>query len=311
MSRILIIGRDGQVGFELAQALGPLGELVSVGRDRIDLADPDAIRREVRAIRPQLIVNAAAYTAVDRAESEPELANAVNGMAPGVLAEEAKRLGAPLVHYSTDYVFDGTKGTPYSEDDATSPINVYGRSKLVGEEAIRAVDPPHLILRTSWVYGRRGRNFMLTMLRLAREGQPIRVVDDQWGAPTTSKAIASMTASVLVRLGLGLDPFTERCRAQGGVYNLTCSGQTTWFRFATRIFENALRPGIAVPECSLESPPILTPIRTEEFPVRTPRPRHTVLSGAKLRQAFGLEMPDWSAALTECMAGDSGPPALD
>src|SRR5512146_587709 len=190
LSRILVTGRNGQVGFELLRSLAGLGEVVAVGRERMDLADPDAIRRTVRETKPDLIVNAAAYTAVDQAESEPELALAINGVAPGILAEESKRLGAVLIHYSTDYVFDGSKGAPYTEDDEPRPLSVYGRTKLAGERAIQAVDVPHLILRTSWVYGARGKNFLLTILRLARERNELSIVDDQIGAPTWCRSLA-------------------------------------------------------------------------------------------------------------------------
>ncbi len=201
MSRILITGTNGQVGFELLRSLAGLGTVIAAGRDELDLADPDAIRRTLRDTKPGLIVNAAAYTAVDKAEAEPELALAINGVAPGILAEEAKRLGAALIHYSTDYVFDGSKGAPYTEDDAPRPISAYGRTKLAGEHAIQAVGVPHLILRTSWVYGARGSNFLLTILRLAKEREELSIVDDQIGAPTWSRAIAMATAGILERLG--------------------------------------------------------------------------------------------------------------
>lgn len=309
MSVILVIGKDGQVGFELARSLGSCGNVIPVGRDRVDLADPDSIRRVMRDVRPDLIVNAAAYTAVDRAEAEPDLATAVNGLAPGVLAEEAKRLNAVLVHYSTDYVFDGTKGSPYSEEDATRPINAYGRSKLAGEHAIQETDVPHLILRTSWVYGRRGRNFMLTMLRLAKERQPIRVVNDQWGTPTSSASIAEMTAAILRRLCLGRPEFGERIQESSGVYHLSCAGQTTWFGFASRIFENAVNARVVMPEFLLDALPALTPISTDEFPVRTPRPRNTVLRSGKLFRVFRLQMPHWESSLSDCMADPGKIPA--
>jgi dTDP-4-dehydrorhamnose reductase len=239
LNRILITGKDGQVGFELLRSLAAQGQVMAVGRDKMDLSDPDSIRRTVRAIGPDLIVNAAAYTAVDQAESEPELALAVNGIAPGILAEEAKRLGAALIHYSTDYVFDGTKAAPYIEDDEPRPINVYGSTKLAGEMAIRAVDAPHLILRTSWVYGMRGRNFLLTMLRLARERDELSIVDDQVSAPTWGRELAAGTGDVLKRLGYGQPGFCDACAAQRGIYNLSAAGQTSWYGFAAAKFANA------------------------------------------------------------------------
>nr|WP_255210519.1 dTDP-4-dehydrorhamnose reductase [Methylogaea oryzae] len=196
---ILLTGKDGQVGWELQRALAPLGKVVAVGRDALDLADADGIRRVVRDVAPRLIVNAAAYTAVDKAESEPELAMAINGIAPGILAEEARRLGAGLIHYSTDYVFDGAKQGEYAEDDTPNPVSVYGQTKLAGERAVSSSGAEHLIFRTSWVYGLRGRNFLLTMLRLARERAELRVVADQVGAPTWSRMIAEATAIVVAR----------------------------------------------------------------------------------------------------------------
>ena len=186
--KILLTGKNGQVGWELQRTLAPLGEVVAVDRQALDLANPDAIRALIREVKPALIVNPAAYTAVDKAESEPELAMAVNGIAPGIMAEEAKRLGAAMIHYSTDYVFDGTQTSPYTEKDRPNPGNVYGKTKLAGEQAIQAVGVPHLILRTSWVYGSRGRNFLLTILRLAQERDELKIVDDQIGAPTSSRA---------------------------------------------------------------------------------------------------------------------------
>ena len=198
--RILVTGANGQVGWELQRTLQTLGDVVACDRGTLDLSDPDSIRGKVREIRPDVIVNAGAYTAVDRAESEPELAMAVNGVAPGVLAEEAKQLGALLLHYSTDYVFDGTKAEPYLESDAPNPVSVYGSSKLAGEKAVEAVGGAYLIFRTSWVYGGRGKNFLLTMLRLAGEREELRVVDDQFGAPTWCRTIAEATAQVVAKL---------------------------------------------------------------------------------------------------------------
>src|SRR5690348_7330049 len=214
--RVLLTGRDGQVGWELERTLQALGSVVATDRATLDFADADAVRRTVREAKPQLIVNAAAYTAVDKAESEPELAMRINGVAPGVMAEEAKRLGALLVHYSTDYVFDGTKRSPYTEDDAPNPSSVYGHTKLEGEARIRACGCRHLVLRTSWVYGPRGKNFYLTIARKAAAGERLRVVADQRGVPTTSAFLAAQTAALLRKEASGL-------------LNLVPSGETTWF----------------------------------------------------------------------------------
>ena len=297
MSRILVTGRDGQVGFELIRSLSGKGQVIAVGREQMDLSRPDAIRRVVREISPDLIVNTAAYTAVDQAESEPELAMAVNGVAPGILGEESKRLGAALIHFSTDYVFDGSKTEPYAEDDAPCPINVYGRTKLAGERAIQAVDVPHLILRTSWVYGMRGKNFLLTILRLAQERDELRIVDDQIGAPTWSRALAEATQGILARLGYGKPGFIEDCAEHGGVYHLSAAGQTTWHGFAAAILEQAASKEIGL----IDRVPALRPISSEEYPVPARRPSYSVLGNAKLERAFGVAMPDWKDSLAECI----------
>jgi len=308
LSRILVIGKNGQVGFELLRSLAGAGQVMAVGRDEMDLSDPDSIRRTIREIAPDLIVNAAAYTAVDQAESEPELALAVNGVAPGVLAEEAKRLGAALIHYSTDYVFDGNRfdgnkaaAAPYTEDDEPRPINTYGRTKLAGERAIQAVDVPHLILRTSWIYGARGKNFLLTILRLARERDELSIVDDQVGAPTWSRAIAEATGGILTRLGYGQPGFVDACAKQRGIYNLSAAGQTSWYGFAAAILAHAAsaRPGSST--WALDRVPVLKPIPTEQYPLPARRPRYSVLANTKLQRAFGVVMPDWKASLAECM----------
>ena len=312
MSRILVTGKDGQVGFELLRSLAGQGQLIAVGREQMDLSKPDSIRRTVREIGPDLIVNAAAYTAVDQAESEPELALAVNGIAPGILAEEAKRLGAALIHYSTDYVFDGnlfdgnifdgkTAAAPYTEDDEPRPLNVYGRTKLAGERAIQAVDAPHLVLRTSWIYGMRGKNFLLTILRLARERDELSIVDDQVGAPTWSRALAEATSDILRRLGYRQPGFRDACAEQRGIYNLSAAGQTSWHGFAAAILAHAAsaRPGVSA--WALDRVPVLKPIPTEQYPLPARRPRYSVLANAKLQRAFGLVMPDWKTSLAECM----------
>ncbi len=302
MSRILVTGRNGQVGFELQRRLAGQGQVIALGRDEMDLADPDSIRRAVRAAKPDLIVNAAAYTAVDRAESEPELALAINGIAPGILAEEAKRLGAALIHYSTDYVFDGSKAAPYTEDDEPRPINAYGRTKLAGERAIQAVDVPHLILRTSWVYGARGKNFLLTILRLVREREELSIVDDQIGAPTWSRAIAAATGGILAHLGYGQPAFRNACAAKRGIYNLTAGGQTSWHGFAAAILANAASAQSSGSAFALARVPVLKAITTEQYPTPARRPRNSVLSHAKLQRAFGVVMPDWKSSLADCMS---------
>jgi dTDP-4-dehydrorhamnose reductase len=272
--KILLTGRNGQVGWELLKALAPLGELTALGRAELDLRDAGRIREAVRASNPDVIVNAAAYTAVDRAESERDAAFAVNAGAPGTLAAEAKRSGALLVHYSTDYVFDGAKPAPYVEEDEPNPVNAYGASKLAGERAIAASGCRYLILRTSWVYGPRGANFYLTMLRLARERPELRVVDDQVGAPTSSLAIARATAQLL-RPGAH------------GLYHLSAAGKTSWCGFARAILAGA---GLATP---------VTAIRTEDYPAPAKRPRNSRLDCSRLRADFGVALAPWEAGLAE------------
>ena len=271
--KILLTGRNGQVGWELERALAPLGEVVATDRSTLDLADPDAIRRVVREAKPDIIVNAAAYTAVDKAESEPELAMRINGFAPGVLAEEAKRLGALLVHYSTDYVFDGEKTTPYVEEDEPNPINVYGRTKLEGERAIQASGCRHLILRTSWVYGARGKNFLLTILRLAGERQELSVIDDQVGAPTTSGMISVATLSVLPRI-------LKDAPAQS-LYHMSASGVTSWFEFAREILT---RTGFRNR---------VIPISFRQFSAAAPRPSNSVLNNGLIIGHLGIRLAAW------------------
>jgi len=303
LSRILVAGANGQVGFELLASLARHGQVIAAGRERMDLSRPDSIRRSVREIGPDLIVNAAAYTAVDQAESEPELAMAVNGIAPGILAEEAKRLGAALIHYSTDYVFDGTKAEPYAEDDAACPINAYGMSKLAGERAIQAVGVPHLILRTSWIYGMRGKNFLLTILRLAREREELRIVDDQIGAPTWSRALAEATGGVLKRLGYGKPGFIDACAAKSGLYHASAAGQTSWHGFAAAILAHAASAELGQSAYALDRVPALKPIPTEQYPLPARRPPYSVLANAKLQSAFRVMVPDWETGLADCMRG--------
>ena len=285
--RILLTGAGGQVGFELARTLAPLGDVRAFDRASLDLADADALVAACRGLRPGLIVNAAAYTAVDRAESDETGARAANGRAPGILAGEAKRLGAVLVHYSTDYVFDGRKRTPYEEGDATRPLNAYGRSKLEGERAIAASGCRHLVFRTSWVYGPRGRNFLATMLALAATREEIRVVDDQRGAPTSSPFLAEATARALSAI--------PREGVASGIYHLSAAGETTWAGFARAIFERArTRPGFRVPR--------VVPIPTSAYPTPARRPRYSVLSNRKFAAAFGFAPSAWEAQLDACFA---------
>jgi dTDP-4-dehydrorhamnose reductase len=286
--KILLTGKNGQIGWELARALAPLGEVIAFDRGGLDLAVPDQIVGAVRSVRPDVLVNAAAYTAVDRAESEPDAAHAVNAAAAAILAEEAKRVHALLIHFSTDYIFDGAKDTPYVEEDRPNPINVYGRSKLAGEQAIRNIGGPHLILRTSWVYATRGRNFFLTIRRLLREKEEIRVVSDQMGAPTSAQALADVTAELLGRHGAaGLGD-------AGGVYHATTRGYTSWHGFATEIARLEL-PG-------LQNPPRIVPIASDQYPSPARRPGNSCLSNEKLLGCFSIELPRWEACLEACYA---------
>lgn len=291
--RILLTGSNGQVGRALQRVLGPLGEIMALDRTTLDLADAGTIRRVVHDYRPSIIVNAAAYTAVDRAESEPELAMAINGLAPGVLAEEACRLDAVLVHYSTDYVFDGSKSGAYIESDAPNPLNVYGNTKLAGERAIQAACQAHYILRTSWVYAAEGANFLNTILRLSRERPELRIVNDQTGAPTWARAIAEMTAQLLAA---GLK---NPANPHFGLYHMTASGAVTWFGFAQAILVEAERTlGIKVPR--------LVPITTPEYPLPAPRPANSRLDTGLLAKTFGIEPAPWREMLVRCMEEKRG-----
>lgn len=301
--RILLIGATGQIGSELFRLLPALGQVLPLGRSDLDLADPAAIRPAIRAIAPKLIVNAAAYTAVDRAETEPAAAQAVNSVAPAVLAEEARKLDATLVHFSTDYVFDGRKSAPYEETDPAKPINVYGSTKLAGENAIRAAGVRHLVFRTSWVYAPRGKNFLLTILRLAAEREELRVVSDQIGAPTWSREIAAAAVQVLAQvLGAGsLDWIADP--TAGGIYHMTASGAASWFEFATSILDEArplspVRPWVR--EATSSRPLIaqrVVPIASRDYPTPALRPAYSVLSNARLERAFGVRLPDWRSQL--------------
>lgn len=287
-TKIVVFGRIGQVGWELRHKLACLGEVTAVEYPEVDFTKPESLREVLRAVEPAVIVNAAAYTAVDKAESEPELAMAINGTGPGVLAEEAKRLGSILVHYSTDYVFDGTGERPWVETDAPNPKNAYGKTKLAGDEAIQASGCDYLILRTSWVYGARGNNFLLTMLRLAKERAEMRIVDDQTGAPTTSECIAQATANVLAQV---LSPACGGLDGRSGIYNLTNAGEATWFGFAESLLtKSAETLGRAIPK--------LIKIPTSEFPRPAPRPANSRLSCKRIEETFGVRMPHWEDALS-------------
>lgn len=288
--KTLLLGCDGQVGWQLQRSLAPHGEVVACSRRDCDLGDPAALRTLVRRERPQVIVNAAAYTAVDRAESEAELAWAINAAAPGILAEEAAALDALLVHYSTDYVFPGDRAEPYAEDDPVGPQNVYGRSKLAGEEAIRAQACKSLIFRTSWVFGARGNNFVKTILRLAAERQSLNVVGDQVGSPTPAAMIATVTGVVLAMLGHGrrLAPGEQR------LYHLAARRPVSWYEFARAIVTNAVEtPGFAL----ALTPDAIVPIGSAEYPMAARRPLNSRLDCRRLERDFGLQMPDWEPYL--------------
>jgi dTDP-4-dehydrorhamnose reductase len=291
---ILVTGATGQVGFELVRALQGLGRVVAPDRSMLDLSDGNRLATVVREIQPSIIINPAAYTAVDQAESDADAAMCVNATAPGVLAAEAQHIGAALIHYSTDYVFDGTKGEPYDEDDPVGPLNVYGASKLAGERAIEDVGGAYIVLRTSWVYGMRGRNFLRTMLRLAQERPELRIVADQIGAPTWSRIIAESTAHIVAQaIAVSEDAQGEWWAKRSGTYHLTTAGSTSWAGFAEAIFEH-LAP---------EKRPRVVPISTAEYPTAARRPANSCLSNAKLTAMFGVRAPQWREALRICLAG--------
>ena len=296
--RILITGSEGQVGWECRRSLQALGEVQAIGRAQCDLTRPEEIRAVVRASAPELIVNAAAYTAVDRAETEPELAYAVNAAAPAALAEEANRLGAALLHLSTDYVFDGSKAAPWLEDDACNPLSVYGRSKLQGEQAVLAAGTPAVILRTSWVYAMRGHNFLRTMLRLSRERDELRIVDDQWGAPTWARSIAEGIAAIVARAGSDRAALAARFARDGGVLHMTAAGRTSWHGFAQRLLQQIADPGRKVRT--------IVPIPSREYVTPARRPVNSVLDCTRLARQWGVSLPHWEQAL-DLAAADGEP----
>lgn len=293
--RILLTGKNGMVGWELNRSLLPLGEVIAIGRDEMDFSKPDRLRDVVQEVSPDIIVNAAAYTAVDKAEKEESMAALINSEAPRVLAEEAQRIGALLVHYSTDYVFDGTKDTPYVEDDIPNPINAYGRTKLEGERAIQGSGADYLIFRTSWVYAERGNNFLNTMLRLMKEKETLSIVDDQVGAPTWARTIADSTAHCIKQL------MREKKQQEisSGIYNLTNTGETSWHGFASKIAENMkkISNGKKIIVNRLE------PISSNDYPTPAKRPNNSRLSTEKLKDNFSLNIPEWNYALELCVNG--------
>lgn len=283
--RILIVGKVGQVGWELRRTLAPLAQVTAVDFPEIDLTKPESIQHWIQETRPQLVINAAAYTAVDKAEADLEIAQKINATGPGILAEETARIGAWMVHYSTDYIFDGTKNEPYVETDKPNPLGAYGRTKLAGDEAVRAANPRHLIFRLCWVYGARGGNFMLTMMRLARERDKLRVVGDQFGCPTWSRMIAETTALSISRV------LRDSGASYAGTYHLAGSGSTSWHGFAQAIID--LMPG-SEKKCST-----VEAITTADYPTPARRPAYSVLNCDKLQRTFGLKLPHWEESLRQ------------
>jgi len=288
--RILLTGKTGQVGWELNRALSKIGTVSALDRNQMDLSKPETLRTVIREVKPNIIINSAAYTAVDKAESEPELAMTVNGIAPGVIAREAKKIGAGMVHYSTDYVFDGKAMSPYVENDLACPLGVYGKSKLAGDNEIIQAGIPHIIFRTGWVYSLRGSNFLLTMQKLAQTKNEIKVVDDQRGSPTWSRSIAEGTAQILGQCFSKSQKFSH-----SGIFNMSCGGESSWFGFAKKILETS----------GLLKNTELIPIPTTEYPTPAIRPKNTLLSNRKLKQTFHYEMPYWQDALRDCLGNTS------
>jgi dTDP-4-dehydrorhamnose reductase len=291
--RILLIGKNGQIGWELQKQLAGLGDITATGSQELDLCNADQIRQIVNAIRPDLIVNAAAYTAVDKAEEEPELAMALNGTAPGILAEEAKKTGSALIHYSTDFVFDGTKiNGAYREEDPPNPLNVYGRTKLEGEQAIARQEIPHLILRTSGIYGTRGNNFMLTVQKLAKERQEFTIVSDLVSCPTWCHTVVMATRRIIDSLvNSSGRSIAENMSKVSGIYQLVCGGETSWYEFAQAILSYSKEAQHAK----------IVPIPTSDYPTPAMRPRRSVLSNAKIDRVLGIKMPLWDEALKQCL----------
>jgi dTDP-4-dehydrorhamnose reductase len=290
--KILVTGKNGQLGWELLRTLATLGEVTGVDVDTLDLTDQAKVAALVRELRPDLIVHPAAFTAVDAAEKQPELAQKVNGEAPGLLAALAKEAGALFVGYSTDYVFDGGKAG-FTEEDTPNPLNVYGRTKLAGDRAIAASDASYLIFRVSWLYGARGKNYLLTMLRLLRNGTPLRIVNDQIGAPTWARSVAEATAQAVARIQsvAGGGSLAEKARQYRGVYNLTCAGSVSWHGFTQAIATGAMQRGL------LASVPEIPGIPTSEYKTDAVRPLNSLLDNAKVQKTFAIHMPEWQTAL--------------
>ncbi|MBF6622709.1 MAG: dTDP-4-dehydrorhamnose reductase [Pseudomonas stutzeri] len=285
--KILITGNKGQLSQELQLALAGEGKVLALGHQTLNLAEPEQIRQQVRLLRPDLIINAAAYTAVDPAQDDRQQAFAVNATGPGVLAEEAARLDIPLIHYSSDYVFDGRKPAPYQEHDQAAPLSVYGESKLAGEQAIQAIAGEHLILRTSWVYSLHGRNFLLTMQRLMQERDTLSIVDDEIGAPTWAGTIASVTAEIVQQWRTGKGNLS-------GLYHLSATGETSWYGFACSIAEHLQQQGLLRAR--------LEPIASRDYPTAAQRPLNSRLDCSRLQHNWNLQLPDWEAALEDCLS---------
>jgi dTDP-4-dehydrorhamnose reductase len=293
VSTILLLGVNGQLGHELRRTLEPMGKVVALGRSDADFCDPESLRDVVHQVEPSILVNAAAYTSVDKAESEPDLALTVNAIAPGILAEEAEKLGACFVHYSTDFVFDGGQDHPYSEDMETNPLSAYGRSKLAGELAVASACSRHLIFRTSWVFGNHGSNFLKTMLRIAADRDSLNVVEDQTGTPSAAALIAKTTATILRTMELA--PAADK---RWGTYHLTASGETSWFAYAKYVIEQARAKGLKL-KASGDS---ILPIKTAEYPLPAIRPTNSVLNTTKISETFGLTMPCWKTGVDQVIS---------
>lgn len=293
--KILVTGKHGQVGHALQQALSDKHEVVAVDREQMDLSDTQAIRNVIASIRPDVIINPAAYTAVDKAETEQAMAHAINAVAPGVIAEAAATVGAGLIHFSTDYVYEGNKSSPYLETDPVNPLSVYGKTKLAGERAIQAVGLPHLILRTSWVYGAHGKNFLKTILRLSAERDQLKIVADQWGAPTSSTAIANAVDVVLATWDM-------RDQTKSGIYHFTNTGSTSWFGFAQAILQSYESQALALnlPALKIKSDTVV-PITTADYPTPAARPANSRLDNTKLHTTFGVALPAWESSLQAVM----------
>jgi dTDP-4-dehydrorhamnose reductase len=304
--RILLTGRNGQIGRALERALADTTELKAVGRQEVDLVERESVRGAIRAFKPHLVMNAAAYTAVDQAESEGPLAYKINAEAPAAMAEEAKKVGAALVHYSTDYVFDGSKNQPYTEEDATKPLSAYGRSKLAGEKAIEQTGGRYLIFRTGWVYSTRGNNFLMTILRLGSEREELRIVCDQIGAPTWSRAIAEATAKIILDewRRAGGELFSSRT----GTYHMTAAGHTSWYDFARAIVERAghCENGAGWLDRAMRERPLkaqrVLPIATKDYPAAARRPAYSVLSNERIERTFGVKLADWRIQLETALS---------